>query len=86
MRDLPGDSSVVKHYNNGRTRWDDQTFLIADLIHAMTGKPHPNRPKPPKDAPDSRETAHRARVRRERIAARRRREMDRKRQTVAGSN
>ena len=46
MQDLPGDSRVVKHLNGGRPRWDDETFLIADLIHVWTGKPHPARPKP----------------------------------------
>ncbi|MFD7045716.1 hypothetical protein [Rhodococcus jostii] len=77
IRDLPGDSRIVKHYNDGRARWDDETFLIADLIHAMTGKPHPARPKPPKGAADRRETPQRAKIRRQRIADRRRRQMDR---------
>lgn len=76
VRDLPGDSRIVKHYNDGRARWDDETFLIADLIHAMTGKAHPARPKPPKGA-DRRETPQRAKVRRQRIADRRRRQLER---------
>lgn len=46
LQDLPGDSRVVKKLNGGRPRWDDDTFLIADLIHVWTGKPHPARPKP----------------------------------------
>ncbi|MFC9768653.1 hypothetical protein [Rhodococcus jostii] len=82
IRDLPGDSRIVKHYNNGRTRWDDGTFLIADLIHAMTGKAHPARPKPPKGT-DRRETPQRAKVRRQRIADRRRRQLERQAATAA---
>lgn len=46
LKDLPGDSRVVKRLNGGRARWDDGTFLIADLIQVWTGKPHPARPKP----------------------------------------
>ncbi|MCC4300441.1 hypothetical protein [Rhodococcus sp. 3-2] len=73
LRDLPGDSSIVKKFNNGRPRWGDDTYLLSDLIHVMSGKPHPARPKPPKNAPDRRETPRRAAIRRKRIADRNRR-------------
>lgn len=46
IQDLPNDSRIVKHMNKGRPRWNDETFLIADLIQVWTGKPHPARPKP----------------------------------------
>jgi hypothetical protein len=74
LTDLPGDARIVKHYNDGKPRWTDEAYLIADLIHVQTGKAHPARPKP-KDGIDKRETPQRARIRRQRIAARRKRQM-----------
>jgi len=82
LEDLPGDARLVKHFNDGRPRWDDDTFLLADLIHVMSGKPHPARPKP-KQGVDRRETPQRARVRAKRIAEKRRREMARKAESAA---
>lgn len=77
LRRLPGDSSLVVHFNDGRPRWDDETYLLSDLIHVMSGKPHPARPKPRKKVVDRRETPRRAAIRRKRIADRKRREMAR---------
>lgn len=82
MQDLPGDARLVKHFNEGRPRWDDETFLLADLIHVMSGKPHPARPKP-KQGVDKRETPRRAQIRRKRVAEKRRREMARKAESAA---
>lgn len=76
IQDLPGDSRIVKQYNDGRPRWDDEQFLLADLIHVMSGKPHPARPKPKKGV-DRRETPRRAQIRQKRIAEKRRRAMAR---------
>lgn len=77
IEDLPGNARVVKHFNDGRPRWDDDTFLLADLIHVMSGKPHPARPKPKQDS-DSRETPRRAQIRRKRIAEKNARQRARK--------
>lgn len=74
LQDLPGDARIVKHFNDGKPRWSDDTFLLADLIHVMSGKPHPARPKPKADV-DRRETPRRQKIRRQRIAEKRRREM-----------
>ena len=77
LEDLPDDSRIVKHFNEGRRRWSDEAFLLSDLVHVMSGKPHPARPKPKTDV-DKRETPRRAQIRRQRIAEKRRREMARK--------
>jgi len=77
VEDLPGDSRIVKHFNGGRPRWNDDTFLIADLIHAFTGKPHPARPKPKKNV-DRRETPERAKIRQQRVREKRMRERQRR--------
>lgn len=77
IQELPGDARIVKLNNGGLPRWDDLTYVASDIVHALTGKPHPNRPKPPKNARDTRETPERARIRRQRIADKRRRQMAR---------
>lgn len=46
VQDLPGESRIAKHYNNGQPRWNDETYLLSDLAHILSGKPHPARPKP----------------------------------------
>lgn len=74
IADLPGDSRIAKHYNDGRPRWGDIEYLTSDVVHALTGKPHPARPKPKKSAADTRETNRRAQVRMKRIRAKRARE------------
>lgn len=81
IQDLPGDSRIVKHFNDGKPRWSDEAFLLSDLIHVMSGKPHPARPKP-KQGVDRRETPQRARIRQRRIAEKRRREMARQREAT----
>ena len=86
IQELPGDARIVKHYNGGRPRWDDQTYLIADLIQVHTGKAHPARPAPPKDRVDKRETPERARIRVQRVKrleAKRAREMAGRNHTTA---
>lgn len=73
ITDLPGDSRIAKHYNDGRPRWTDEAYLLADLIHVTTGKPHPARPTPDPSV-DRRETPERARLRRKRIRERNKRQ------------
>ena len=53
----------MRHYNNGRARWTDEEFLLTDLFHALTGKPHPARPK----APTKAESPEREKLRKKRI-------------------
>ncbi|MDG3012143.1 hypothetical protein G4X40_18535 [Rhodococcus sp. D2-41] len=74
IQDLPGDARIVKHFNDGRPRWDDHAYLLSDVVHVLSGKEHPARPNPRKQGIDVRETPERARLRRQRIAAKRRRE------------
>lgn len=45
IQQLPGDSRLVRHANDGRPRWNDETYLLSDLAHILSGKPHPARPK-----------------------------------------
>lgn len=75
LEDLPGDSRVVKHFNGGQPRWAPEAYLLADLIHIQTGKPHPARPTDKNKGVDKRETAQRAKIRRQRIAARNKRQL-----------
>ncbi|UUE23808.1 hypothetical protein LRQ08_21520 [Rhodococcus qingshengii] len=63
LRRLPGESALVTHFNGGRPRWDDETYLLADLIHVMSGKPHPARPKPVKMKPT--DTSRREQIKRQ---------------------
>lgn len=74
IEDLPGTSRIVKHYNGGKNRWGDLEFLTSDVVHALTGKAHPARPKPRTLNGDRRETPQRAAIRAKRIAAKRARE------------
>lgn len=45
---LPSDSATQRRYAPVPAEWDVHAFLLADLWHAWTGKPHPSRPEPPK--------------------------------------
>jgi hypothetical protein len=50
LRLLPMDAATVRALTPADGRdWDVDTYLIADLYHALTGKPHPARPKPKKE-------------------------------------
>lgn len=75
---LPGDSSIVCHFNGGRPRWGDETYLLSDLAHILSGKPHPARPKPSGDGKglSQERMARRAKARRQ--------YRERRRQRVAG--
>ncbi|NEW27244.1 hypothetical protein [Nocardia cyriacigeorgica] len=73
IQQLPGDSELVMLGNDGRPRWSDADFLLSDIVHVLSGKPHPARPKPRKR---ERETPRRAALRRRRIAEKRRREAE----------
>ncbi|WP_406234924.1 hypothetical protein [Nocardia sp. NBC_01009] len=43
--DLPGDSAIAAHYNDGMPRWGVLEYLLADVYQALTGQPHAGRPK-----------------------------------------
>ncbi|WP_280442227.1 hypothetical protein [Nocardia brasiliensis] len=45
LNDLPGDSSIAAHENNGVPRWGTSEHLLADIWGALTGQPHAGRPK-----------------------------------------
>lgn len=68
IQELPGDSRIVKHYNNGRPRWDDGTYLLSDLVHVLSGKPHPARPKPANVGASRLDTPRRQQIMRRRAA------------------
>lgn len=72
IQQLPGDSRLVIHANDGRPRWTDGDYLLSDIVHVLSGKPHPARPKRRKAA--RADTPQRAAIRAQRIAAKRRRE------------
>ena len=46
IQTLKGDAELVLLSNDGKPRWDYEHYLLADLFHALTNKPHPWRPKP----------------------------------------
>lgn len=43
--DLPGDSAIAAHHNNGTPRWGTTEHLLADIWGALTGQQHAGRPK-----------------------------------------
>jgi hypothetical protein len=57
--------------HEGRPRWTDLEYLISDVVHVLSGKPHPARPKKRKK---DRETPRRAALRQRRIREKRERE------------
>lgn len=75
IQQLPATAEIVMLHNEGRPRWSDADFLLADIVHVLSGKPHPARPKPRKR---DRETPRRAALRQRRIAEKREREQRQK--------
>ncbi|BAG32219.1 hypothetical protein NFA_505 [Nocardia farcinica IFM 10152] len=71
---LPGDSAIVRHFNNGRARWGDQEYLLADVAGILAGKPHPARPKPQSLPVNPQEKDRVDEIRAKRIAEKRARE------------
>jgi hypothetical protein len=45
INDLPGNSAIAAHENNGTPRWGVTEHLLADIWQALSGQPHPSRPK-----------------------------------------
>ncbi|WP_280248553.1 hypothetical protein [Nocardia abscessus] len=80
IQQLPGTAEIVMAHNDGRPRWGDLEFLTSDVVHVLSGKPHPARPKPRKK---DRETPRRAALRKRRIAEKREREQ--RRREIGGS-
>lgn len=80
IQQLPATSELVMLGNEGRPRWSDTDFLLADIVHVLSGKPHPARPKPRKP---ERETPRRAALRQRRI--REKREREARRREIGGS-
>ena len=71
IQQLPATAEIVMLHNDGRPRWGDTEFLLSDIVHVLSGKPHPARPKPRKK---ERETPRRAALRQRRIREKRERE------------
>jgi hypothetical protein len=46
LHNLPPESAVHQWRSGLPRGWDLHSLLLADLFHAFTGQPHPNRPKP----------------------------------------
>jgi len=59
--------------NNGRPRWTDADYLLADIAGILAGREHPARPRP-SSAPAGNVTPRRAALRQRRIKAKRERE------------
>ncbi len=47
---LPPDAALVRVAGKSPAGWGVAEYLLTDVFHALTGNPHPSRPKPPKDA------------------------------------
>lgn len=70
---LPGDAALILKDRKG-ARWGVTDYLLSDVFTALTGKPHPSRPKSVKQKAQNAQRA--AAVRRvERVFAARRRAM-----------
>jgi hypothetical protein len=78
IQQLPPTAELVLLANEGRPRWSDTEYLLSDVVHVLSGKPHPARPKPRK--PD-RENPRRAALRARRIREKREREKRRQPQS-----
>lgn len=68
VRHLPARSATARA--QGGTGWGLSDFLLADVFHATTGKPHPDRPQPNARVVVTAERARRLAAARARAAAR----------------
>ncbi|MFE3196266.1 hypothetical protein ACFXHA_45225 [Nocardia sp. NPDC059240] len=74
LRQLPDDARLVIH-SLGRRRWSDESYLLADVFTALTGRAHPARSAPATTpAPADDEAARREQLRLNRIREKRIRE------------
>lgn len=62
VRHLPRQSAVIATYGDERALWSRGEFLLTDVFHALTGKPHPARPRPPAKTADQAEVTRRRRL------------------------
>lgn len=69
IKSLPPEAATSIALNEGRRRWTDVEFLLADVFHGLAGKAHPARPKIEKQADPEFEKAKQEALRR--VAARR---------------
>jgi hypothetical protein len=68
VENMPADSSVWAVLNGVERGWTLTDFLLADVFHALSGAPHPSRPKPKRKA--SEDVVSRLLAQRERDRAR----------------
>lgn len=70
IQKLPNDAELVMLVHDGHPRWSDEAYLLSDLVHLWSGRPHPARPKPRAKPTESRRES----LRRRRIAEKRARD------------
>lgn len=44
VRRLPATSALSLHFSGGKSAWDLQAHLLADLVGALVGREYPDRP------------------------------------------
>jgi hypothetical protein len=79
VRHLPPDSATGQALGLD-TGWKVGDYLLSDVVHALTGKPHPARPKPSRNK--GRKVPDRRRL--EKLAAAKRRKAAREAKIAAG--
>ncbi|TDC02597.1 hypothetical protein E1091_00355 [Micromonospora fluostatini] len=47
LRYLPAEAATLGTYGDPAAGWTRTHYLLTDVFHAVTGKPHPARPAPP---------------------------------------
>ncbi|WP_199489164.1 hypothetical protein [Micromonospora craniellae] len=72
---MPIDSATLATYEDPHAGWTRTHYLLTDVFHALTGKPHPARPAPPSRRRDPVETKRREGLLQER-ARRREQELE----------
>ncbi|WP_198940488.1 hypothetical protein [Micromonospora sp. CB01531] len=70
LRYLPIGAATLGTYGDPDAGWTRTDYLLTDVFHALTGKPHPARPAPPSTRRDPAETRRRDNLMRERATRR----------------
>jgi hypothetical protein len=75
VKHLPADSACARILNGGEEPWSVLEYLVADVVHVLSGEPHPARPRVKRYMTPQRRRA---------LAAGRRRAAERRRKIAAG--
>ncbi|MBM0205035.1 hypothetical protein JNW90_19755 [Micromonospora sp. STR1s_5] len=70
LRYLPVGAATLDTYGDPAAGWTRSDYLLTDVFHALTGKPHPARPAPVSKRRDPAETRRRDNLLRDRAARR----------------